>query len=148
MALEKLSTSPILSDDHISRLRNPDLLTQLTLDVSWYINKENFDSKELGSFELNTREYLHRLHVKRVVALRSSSEPTKTVISYCIYLLHQVYIIITSTELLLYTSQYLRSTDMCPKLISGGALRYNNNNNDMAVHNVIKVEIKQTTTVK
>ena len=60
MALEKLSTSPILSDDHISRLRNPDLLTQLTLDVSWYINIENFDSEELGSFELYTREYLHR----------------------------------------------------------------------------------------
>ena len=66
--IEKLSTSPILSDDHISQLRNPELLTQLTLDVSRCI--ENFDSEELGSFELYTREYLHRLHVKRVVALR------------------------------------------------------------------------------
>ena len=68
--IEKLSTSPILSDDHISRLRNPDLLTQLTLDVSRCIDIENFDSEELGSFELYTREYLHRLHVKRVVTLR------------------------------------------------------------------------------
>ena len=68
--IEKLSTSQILSDDHISQLRNPDLLTQLTLDVSRCIDIENFDSEELGSFELYTREYLHRLHVKRVVALR------------------------------------------------------------------------------
>ena len=68
--IEKLSTSPILSDDHISRLRNRDLLTQLTLDVSRCINIENLDSEELGSFELYTREYLHRRHVKRVVALR------------------------------------------------------------------------------
>ena len=68
--IEKLSTSPILSDDHICRLRNPDLLTQLTLDVSWCIDIENFDSEELGSFELYAREYLHRLNVKRVVALR------------------------------------------------------------------------------
>ena len=32
--IEKLSTSPILADGHISRLKNPDFLTQLTLDVS------------------------------------------------------------------------------------------------------------------
>ena len=66
---EKLSTSPILSDNHISRLRNPDFLTQLTLDVSRYIDIEN-DCEELGSFELYTREYLHRLHVKSVLVLR------------------------------------------------------------------------------
>ena len=52
--IEKLSTSPILSDDHISRLRNPDLLTQLTLDVSRCINIENFNSEELGSFNTCT----------------------------------------------------------------------------------------------
>ena len=68
--IENLSTSPLLSDDHISRLKNPDLLTQLTLDVSRCIDIENFDSEELGSFELYTREYLNRLHLKRVVALR------------------------------------------------------------------------------
>ena len=66
----EMSTSPILSDDHISRLKNPDLLTQLTLDVSQCVDIENFDSEELGSFELYTREYIHRLHVKRVVASR------------------------------------------------------------------------------
>ena len=30
-----------------------------------------------------------------------------------------MYIIITSTELLLYASQYLKSADLCPELISG-----------------------------
>ena len=34
---------PILSDDHISRLKNPDFLKQLTLDVSRCIDIENFD---------------------------------------------------------------------------------------------------------
>ena len=56
--IEKLSTSPIVSDDHISRLRNPILLTQLTLgiyDVSRCIDIKNFDNEELGSFELYTR---------------------------------------------------------------------------------------------
>ena len=62
--------SLILSDDHISRLKNPDLLTQLTLDVSWCIDIENFKSEKLWSFKLYSREYFHRLHVKRVVALR------------------------------------------------------------------------------
>ena len=32
--IETLSTSPILSDQHISRLKNPDSLKQLTLDGS------------------------------------------------------------------------------------------------------------------
>ena len=68
--IEKLSRSLILSDNHISRLKNADLLTQLTLDVSWCIDIENFGSGEFGLFELYTRKYLHRLHVKRVVALR------------------------------------------------------------------------------
>ena len=68
--IEKLSTGPILSDDHISRLKNPDFLTQLTLDVPPCIDIKNFDCEELGLFEIYTREYLHRLHVKIVVALR------------------------------------------------------------------------------
>ena len=68
--IEKLSTSPILSDGHISRLKNPDFLTQLTLDVSRCIDIKNLDCKELGSFELYKRKYFHRLHVKRVMALR------------------------------------------------------------------------------
>ena len=45
---------PILLDGHISRLKNPDFLTQLTLGVSRFI--DNFDCEELGSFELYTRE--------------------------------------------------------------------------------------------
>ena len=44
--------SPILSNDHISRLRNPDFLTQLTLDVSRFVDIDNFDCEELGSFEI------------------------------------------------------------------------------------------------
>ena len=68
--IENLSTCPILSDQHISRLKNPDYLTQLTRDVSRIVNVDTFDTEELGPFGLYTRENLHRLHVKRVVALR------------------------------------------------------------------------------
>ena len=52
-------------------IRLTDFLTQLTLDVSRFVDKANFDCEELGLFEIYTREYLHRLHVKRVVALRN-----------------------------------------------------------------------------
>ena len=48
--IEKLSTSAILSDDHISRLKNPDFLTQLRHDVSPFVDIENFDCEDLGSF--------------------------------------------------------------------------------------------------
>ena len=70
--IEKLSTIASLSH-HILKLTDPDFLTQLTLDVSVILNIEKIDSVELGLLELYTREYIYRIHVRRVVALKKIS---------------------------------------------------------------------------
>ena len=70
--IEKLSTITSLSH-HILKLTDPDFLTQLTLDVSVILNIEKIDSVELGLLELYTREYIYRIHVRRVVALKKIS---------------------------------------------------------------------------
>ena len=70
--IEKLSTITSLSH-HILKLTDPDFLTQLTLDVSVILNIEKNDSVELGLLELYTREYIYKIHVRRVVALKKFS---------------------------------------------------------------------------
>ena len=52
--IEKLETSPILSDQYIQSLRNPEFLTQLTLDATVISGLEECDSEGLGSLELCT----------------------------------------------------------------------------------------------
>ena len=68
--IEKLETSPILSDQYIQSLRNPEFLTQLTLDATVIPGLEECDSEGLGSLELCTREYIHKIYVRRIVALK------------------------------------------------------------------------------
>ena len=70
--IEKLSTNPTLSH-HIHKLRDSDFLTQLTTNVS-VILVDKIDSEELGSFELYTREYIYKIHVRRVVPLKKISK--------------------------------------------------------------------------
>ena len=70
--IEKLSTITSLSH-HVLKLTDPDFLTQLTLDVSVILNIDKNDSVELGLLELYTREYIYRIHVRRVVALKKIS---------------------------------------------------------------------------
>ena len=53
-----------------SQFQDRDFLTQLTLDASVLINFENIDKTLLGSLELCTREYIHRIHVRRVRELK------------------------------------------------------------------------------
>ena len=71
--IEKLKTSPILSDQYIQSLRNPEFLTQLTLDATVIPGLKECDSEGLGSLELCTREYIHKIHVRRIVALKRIS---------------------------------------------------------------------------
>ena len=71
--IEKLETSPILSDQYIQSLRNPEFLTQLTLDATVIPGLKECDSEGLGSLELCTREYIHKIHVRRIVALKRIS---------------------------------------------------------------------------
>ena len=65
---------PILADQHIQSLQNPEFLTQLTLEVTVIPDLEECDSEGLGSRELctsTTREYIHKIHVRPIVALKS-----------------------------------------------------------------------------
>ena len=71
--IEKLKTSPILSDQYIQSLCNPEFLTQLTLDATVIPGLKECDSEGLGSLELCTREYIHKIHVRRIVALKRIS---------------------------------------------------------------------------
>ena len=51
-------------------------LTCATLDASCVIDYSNLDPEKLGSLELYTREYINRIHIRRVVALKKIAENT------------------------------------------------------------------------
>ena len=66
--IEKLRNNPVLSDEIKSDLRNPELLTQLTLDASFYVNTKDIDVSELYS-----REFIVQIHRKRIARLNQIS---------------------------------------------------------------------------
>ena len=72
--IKKLADSGILSDSCIRQLRDPEFLTQLTLDCSVCVDLKTLDSRKLGLLEQYSREYIHTLHIKRFVTLRQISE--------------------------------------------------------------------------
>ena len=130
--IEKLSTITSLSH-HVLKLTDPDFLTRLTLDVSVILNIDKIDSGELGLLELYIREYIYRIHVRRVVALKISQIQKVTVHkvnSECKYVrahvntnIHQHYFWIKHQN-----SHNLKVIRLVPRQINAGALRYNNNN--------------------
>ena len=66
--IEKLRNNPVLSDEIKSDLRNPELLTQLTLDASFHVNTEYIDVLELIS-----REFIVQIHKKLIARLNQTS---------------------------------------------------------------------------
>ena len=66
---EKLTKSQILSRELILQLENPEILTQLTLDASVIIDTTKLTFEKLGSLELYTREYIYRIHMRRLVVV-------------------------------------------------------------------------------
>lgn len=72
--IQRLTTLCIFTDAQIQQLNEPVILTQLTLDASIVINIENLSEDQLGSLELYTREYIYRIHRKRIAALRQLSD--------------------------------------------------------------------------
>ena len=62
--------NPVLSNVQTSQFLDPEFLTQLTLDASALINFGNINKAQLGSLELCTREYIHRIHVRRIRELK------------------------------------------------------------------------------
>ena len=70
---EKLAKSQTLSRELFLQLENPEILTRLTLDASVIIDTTKLAFETLGSLELNTRECIYRIHMRRLVALRRIS---------------------------------------------------------------------------
>ena len=63
----------------IANLQNFKL--DITFDLGHVIlNIEKIDSVELGLLELYTREYIYRIHVRRVVALKKRSQIHKVTV--------------------------------------------------------------------
>ena len=72
---EKLLKNPVFQSAYIDRsqIKDPEFLTQLTLDASAVLDKEQFDNITWGLFELLTREYIHRIYHKRLAELKRLS---------------------------------------------------------------------------
>ena len=71
--IKKLTDSEILTDEYVCQLREPEFLTQLTLDCSVCVNLQILGSEKLGLLELYSREYIYIIHIKRLVVLRQIS---------------------------------------------------------------------------
>ena len=63
-----LRNNPVLSDEIKSDLRNPEQLTQLTLDASFYVN-----TKDIDVLGLYSREFIVQIHRKRIARLNQIS---------------------------------------------------------------------------
>ena len=54
-------------------VNNPEFLTQLTLDVSAVLEIEQCDQENWGLLKLQTREYINKIHHKRLTELKRLS---------------------------------------------------------------------------
>ena len=63
--IEKLRNNPVLSD-----LRNPELLAQLALDASFYVNTKNI----AFVLELYSREFIVQIYRRRIARLKKTSK--------------------------------------------------------------------------
>ena len=71
--IKKLTDSEILTDEYVCQLREPQSLTQLTLDCSVCVDLQNLGPEKLGLLELYSREYIYIIHIKRLVGLQHIS---------------------------------------------------------------------------
>ena len=68
--IEKLLENPALQHIPSSQFQNTELVTQLTLDASVVLDKEKVDKDSWGLLELQTREFIHKIHHKRLSELK------------------------------------------------------------------------------
>ena len=68
--IEKLLRNPALRFIPRPQIYDPEFLTQLTLDASAVLVKEQFDIDTWGLLELQTREYIHKIHHRRLAELK------------------------------------------------------------------------------
>ena len=70
---DQLLKNPALNHTHSSQVNDPEFLTQLTLDASAVIEIEQCDGDNWRLLELQTREYIHKIHHKRLSELKRLS---------------------------------------------------------------------------
>ena len=68
--IEKISENPALRDIPKSQLQNPEFLIRLTLDASVVLEKDHIDKDSWGLLELQTTEFIHKIHHKRLSELK------------------------------------------------------------------------------
>ena len=66
--IEKLRNNPVITDEIKGDLQNPELLTQLTLDASFYVN-----TKDIDVLELYSKEFIVQKHRDRIARLNQTS---------------------------------------------------------------------------
>ena len=71
----KLQNNQLLEDHVEDCLHNPELLTQLVLDASAILRIETSREEILDALELYSREYLYRIHRRRIAKLKLLSLP-------------------------------------------------------------------------
>ena len=71
--IEKLLTNSALRFIPRPQIYDPEFLTQLTLDASAVLVKEQFDIDTWGLLEIQTREYIHKIHHRRLAELKRLS---------------------------------------------------------------------------
>ena len=69
----KIQSNPVLNEKVNLFLNNPELLTQLVLDSSVLFDHGAVSSDVLDLLELHTREYIYKIHQRRVAKLKQIS---------------------------------------------------------------------------
>ena len=71
--ITKIQTNPVLNEKMNDFLNTPENLTQLLLDASALLNTSSVQTDVLDLLELYTREYIYKIHKKRVTKLKQIS---------------------------------------------------------------------------
>ena len=72
--IEKLQKLPVLINIPSAQVQSPEFLTQLTLDASAVLDIEQCEKDIWGLLELQTREYISKIHHKRISELKRLSK--------------------------------------------------------------------------
>ena len=72
--LDKLRNNPILSGKVKDYMQTPEFLTQLVLDASMVLDPRDIHSEVLDILELQSREYVYKIHQRRITKLKLISQ--------------------------------------------------------------------------
>ena len=72
--LDKLRNNPVLIGKVKDSIQTPELLTQLVLDTSTVLNPRDIHAEILVILELQSREYVYKIHQRRIAKLKRISQ--------------------------------------------------------------------------